>query len=235
MDPAQLIFQFLDRVRRLRARVQQLHALFQILAVLVSGVLTANVIAYFSEDPRPYLIPFIAVWSVPFLYILFTSAKGMWSRFDRNHAALLVEQQNPELQNGLINSVQLEPCLKETESRPGVSRDFIRELLDRTGQQIQSLRPQSFVSTEPLKKSRNLLMGVLTLLLVMGLGLPDFWSRGYQNWVTPPAEAKVPSTVVIDPESTSTSGAEREYTVENLKLTFGRQFKERLDIGKAAP
>ncbi len=67
MDPAQLIFQFLDRVRRLRARVQRLNALFLILAVVLTGALVGNGIAYFAEDPRSYLIPFLAAWLIPCL------------------------------------------------------------------------------------------------------------------------------------------------------------------------
>ncbi|CCQ91858.1 membrane hypothetical protein [Nitrospina gracilis 3/211] len=220
MDPAHLIHEFLDRVRHYRTRVNLLSGTYLILFLLVAGGLAANLLAYFLKDPGPWLIPFLAVWSLPLLYLLGRTYIAEWFlRLRRDQAALLVEEKVRHLNNNLINSIQLEPQLKE-ERPDGISREMIVELLARTQKDIRDLRPEDIVSTDRIKHTRRALVGSLAILLVAALSLPDFWTRGYEHWVAPPPEAGPIKQVSGSPDSSGSNQPEFEYAIESMTLEF---------------
>lgn len=220
MDPAHPINEFLDRVRRYRTRVTFLQGTYLILFLLVTGALAANLLAYILDDPGPWLLPFLVVWSVPVLYLLVRTFVVEWFlRPKREQTALLVENKVQSLNNNLINSVQLQPHLEDG-TRTGISRDMIVELLARTERAIQGIDPKSIVSTERLQRTRYALVGALAVLLVMALSLPEFWTRGYDNWITPPVEANTAQRTAGPIDATGTEGPEFSYAIESLSLVF---------------
>ena len=218
MDPAQLINDFLDRVRRYRTRVNLLQGTYLVLLLIVAGGLVGNLIAYFLEDPGPYLLPFLVIWATPVVYLLVRTFIVEWFlRLRRDQAALLVENKVRTLNNNLINSVQLQSHLNDADPK-GLSQDMIRELLNRTQQDIQDIKPESVVSTARLKRLRYSFIGAMTVLLAVALSLPDFWTRGYDNWVTPPVQAQAARQITGTPDSPGTEGSQFDYAIENLSL-----------------
>lgn len=220
MDPAQIINDFLDRVRRYRTRVNLLQGTYLVLILIVAGGLVGNLIAYFLQDPGPYLIPFLVVWAMPLVYLLVRTYIVEWFlRLKRDQAALLVEARIPSLKNNLINSVQLQAHLKAADKK-GLSGDMIRELLARTQKDIEGLKPESLVSTERLKHIRYAFLGSLVVLLAVALALPGFWTRGYDHWITPPVQAKAPKQLSGTPEGTAEEAPKLTYVIEDLSLEF---------------
>ena len=63
MNPSTAIKQFLDRVRRRRKGFLLVQGGLQVLAWGLAGTLIGNLIAYFSDNPRPFLGPFLIVWA----------------------------------------------------------------------------------------------------------------------------------------------------------------------------
>jgi len=221
MDPAKQIKEFLDRVRKRSSWYQFQHNLFLLLVWLVSGGLIGNLIAYFSSEPRAFLWPFLGLWIVGLIVLLISLfRRGQFSSLRQDQAALLVEEKIEGLDNNLINSIQLEPQLHQEKAATGHSRAFIRELVDRTQRQIQGVDPGSLVSQKNLVFSRKLLVGVLGGVLVLGLFLPDFWTRGYTNWVTPPVQAQAPLQINGTEDPSPVVQPEPDYQVEHLQLVF---------------
>ena len=222
MDSLTLIKNFLDRVHRRRKGIRLVGGVLQFLTLVLAGGLIGNLIAYFFENPRPLLIPFTIVWATLLaIGLILLLIKGVFFKSPRHQTALWVENKVEGLNNSLVSSVQLEPQLGESFSaQPGLSKDMIRELLQRTSRHIQTLKVNEIVSGTPMVQSGRWTAGIFLIALTAALLLPDFMTRGYDHWVHPPALAAVaPGSESSDPTS-PISEKEIQYSIDHLNLTF---------------
>lgn len=220
MDSSSAIKQFLDRVRRRQTGILLTQGLLQILGIGLAGALLGNLFAYFSDNPRPFLTPFLILITVLLAGgLILLIVKRLFVKIPLQQTALWVERKVEGLNNSLISAVQLEPYL-EKKSKPGQSRDMIRESIHRTHQRIQTLKVDEIVPRDPILQSGRWTAGVFLFALTAALLLPDFLTRGYDHWVQPPALAKT----LLDSESNGqpTGAPEKEiqYAIEDLSLTF---------------
>jgi len=222
MDSSTTIKNFLNRVHRKRKGIRLVQGVLQILTLALIGALIGNLFAYFSNDPRPLLVPFITVWAVLLgIGLIVLLIRGLFSKPPLHQTALWVENKVAGLNNSLVSSVQLEPQLSESSaSETGLSQDMIRELVRRTGQRIETLKINEIVSRTPLVQSGQWTAGVFLIALTVTLLLPDFMTRGYDRWNQPPPLAKV----VQDSDSSDPAPAppekEIQYSIDSLHLTF---------------
>ena len=220
MDSSRAIIQFLDQVRRRRTGIYLGQRFLQILAGVLAGALFANLFAYFSDNPRPFLTPFVVVLAVLLTAGLVTLlVKALFFKPPIPQTALWVEGQVKDLNNSLISAVQLEPCLEQSSS-PGLSRDMIRELIRRTHQRVQKLEISQLVPAAPLFHGGRWTAGVFLFALAASLLLPDFLTRGYDHWVQPPALAQALEKNEIEGRSADAPIKAIQYAVEDLSLTF---------------
>ena len=222
MDSSTTIKTFLDRVHRRRKTIRLVRGVLQLLTLALAGALAGNLIAYFSDNPRPFLTPFLMI-SAAFLGIglIFLLIKGLFFKTPRHQTALWVESRVEGFNNSLVSSVQLEPHLDESSStQTGLSRDMIRELIQRTGQRIRTLKVSDIVSRAPLIQSGQWTAGIFLIALTVALLLPDFMTQGYDHWVQPPALVQVtPDSDAPDP-TPATPEKEIRYSIDHLELTF---------------
>ena len=108
MDPSTAIKQFLDRVRRRRKGFLLVQGGLQVLAWGLAGMLIGNLIAYFSDNPRPFLGPFLIIWAA-FLGIGLAAllVRALFFKTPLQQTALWVENRVGNLNNALISSIQL--------------------------------------------------------------------------------------------------------------------------------
>ena len=222
MDSSKTIKNFLDRVHRRRQNIRLVQGILRLLTLAVAGALTGNLIAYFSDNPRPFLTPFLIGSAVVLgIWLIVLLTKGLFSKTPSHQTALWVEGQVEGFNNSLVSSVQLERHLNESSStKSGLSRDMIRELIHRTGQRIGTLKINEIVTRTPLIQSGQWTGGIFLIALAVALLLPDFMTRGYDHWVQPPALAQV----TPDPDSSKQTPAKTEkeiqFSIDPLELTF---------------
>ena len=222
MNSSKTIQSFLDRIHRRRNNIRLVRGILQFLTLVLATALVGNLVAYFSDNPRPFLTPYLMLSAVFLgIWLIFLLAKGLFHKTPSHQTALWVESKVEGFNNSLISSVQLEPHLSEPSSTTtGLSRDMIRELIQRTGQRIQTLRVNDIVSRAPLVQSGQWTAGVFMIALAVAFLLPDFITRGYDHWVQPPALAQI----IPDPESSNQTQVnpenEIQYSIDRLDLTF---------------
>jgi len=220
MDSSTTIKNFLNRVHRRRKGVRLFQGLLQLLTLALAGALTANLIAYFSDNPRPFLVPFLIVWGTLLgIGLIFLLIRALFFQTPPDQTALWVENKVEDLNNSLVSSVQLESQLSEA-TQTGLSHDMIRELIQRTGQRIETLKINEIVSRTPLLQSGQWTAGVFLIALTVALLLPDFMTRGYERWVQPPALAQVIESTNTPAPASDTPEKEIQYTIDHLGLTF---------------
>ena len=222
MDSSKTIKGFLDRVHRRRNNIRLVQGVLQILTLALASALIGNLIAYFSDNPRPFLTPFL-IGSAAFLalWLMVLLFKRLFLKMPPHQTALWVESKVEGFNNSLISSVQLEPQLSESSStQTGLSRDMIRELIQRTIQRIQTLKVDTIVSPAPLVQTGQWTAGIFVVALAIAFLLPDFMTRGYDHWIQPPALAQI----VTDTESSNPIPVapehDIEYSIDDLDLTF---------------
>ncbi|QPJ63063.1 MAG: hypothetical protein G3M70_14740 [Candidatus Nitronauta litoralis] len=213
---------FLDEVRRQRAHNFGLNGAFLAATVLTIGFLLVSILAYFIPGFGAYFPYFLALWAIPIGYVIFRYfIRGMFGRFSRESAALLVEEKTEGLENGLINSVQLQPFLKE--KQPGsnnISPSFVKELLDRTSKRVETLKPDTLLPSQELFRNRNIFVAALTVLSTLFLFWPNLFSEGFRNLMAPPAEARINPTDDSGSNHPDQANANTSFHLESLKLTF---------------
>lgn len=222
MDSSIAIKNFLNRVRRRRKGIHLVQGVLRLLALGLAGALFGNLFAYFSDNPRPFLGPFLIVWGLVLAGgLIFLLVKGLFIRTPLHQTALWVESKVEGLNNSLISSVQLAPYLSgPPQPKPGPSQEMIRELINRTGQRIQTLQVNAVVPRAPLIRSGQWTAGVFLIALTVALLLPDFMSRGYGHWVQPPALAQVTQESDSSIPTPAPPENEIQYSMDNLSLTF---------------
>jgi len=222
MDPSTAIKQFLDRVRRRRKGFLLVQGGLQVLAWGLAGMLIGNLIAYFSDNPRPFLGPFLIIWAA-FLGIGLAAllVRALFFKTPLQQTALWVENRVGNLNNALISCIQLEPRLSGTAgTRTDLSQDMIRELIRRTHQRIQSLKINELVPRRPLVRHGQWTAGFFLIALTAALVLPDFLTRGYDHWTRPPALAKTIQDAHSENAPPAAAGPETAYAIDDLQLTF---------------
>ncbi|MEE8205790.1 MAG: hypothetical protein V3T82_02495, partial [Nitrospinaceae bacterium] len=194
----------------------------QFLAFGLAGALIGNLIAYFSGNPRPFLVPFLIIWAALMAVgLLILLVRGFFFKTPLHQTALWVENQVEGLNNSLISSVQLEPQLSDpSKTETAFSQDMIRELVRRTQRRIQTLRIDELVPRSPLVRSGQWTAGVFLIALTAALLLPDFLTRGYDHWTQPPALAKVLKEPGSPGPPPAAPEKEIQYSIDDLELTF---------------
>ncbi|MDH5790069.1 MAG: hypothetical protein OEZ27_05710, partial [Nitrospinota bacterium] len=140
MDSSTTIKNFLNRVHKRQKNVRLVQGLLRFLTLALTGALIANLIAYFSDNPRPLLTPFLIGWAVLLgIGLIFLLIRGFFSKTPLHQTALWVENKVEGLNNSLVSSVQLEHQLNESD-KTGLSKDMIQELIRRTGERIETLK-----------------------------------------------------------------------------------------------
>ena len=220
MDSSTTIKNFLNRVHRRQKNVRLVQGILRFLTLALTGALIANLIAYFSDNPRPLLTPFLIGWAVLLgIGLIFLLIRGFFSKTPLHQTALWVENKVEGLNNSLVSSVQLEHQLTES-NKTGLSKDMIQELIRRTGERIETLKINEIVSRSPLRQSGQWTAGIFLLALTAALLLPDFMTRGYDRWVQPPALAQVIENSDSSDQTQATPEKEIEYVIDHLDLTF---------------
>jgi hypothetical protein len=220
MDSSTTIKNFLNRVHKRQKNVRLVQGLLRFLTLALTGALIANLIAYFSDNPRPLLTPFLIGWAVLLgVGLIFLLIRGFFSKTPLHQTALWVENKVEGLNNSLVSSVQLEHQLNESD-KTGLSKDMIQELIRRTGERIETLKINEIVSRTPLRQSGQWTAGVFLLALTAALLLPDFMTRGYDRWVQPPALAQVIENSDASDQTPTTPEKEIQYVIDHLDLTF---------------
>ena len=222
MNSSATIKNFLDRVHRRRKNIRLVQGLLQLLTLALVVAMAGNLFAYFSDNPRPFLTPFLIIFATILgVGVIFLLVKGLFFKTPAHQTALWVENKVEGLNNSLVSSVQLEPQLNDPPSTPtGLSQDMIRELIQRTSERIQTLKVNEIVSRTPLIQSGQWTAGIFVVALTAALLLPDFMTRGYDHWVQPPALAQV----ITDSDASDLTPAapenEIQYSINHLNLTF---------------
>lgn len=222
MDSSTTIKDFLNRVHRRRKGIRLAQGVLQFLTLALIGALIGNLISYFSDNPRPFLVPFLITWGTLLgIWLIFLLVRGLFSKAPLHKTALWVENKIEGLNNSLVSSVQLESQLNESSpAKTSLSQDMIRELIQRTSQRIQTLKINEIVSRTPLFQSGQWTAGVFLIALTAALLLPDFMTRGYDRWVQPPALAQLAENSDSSDPTPAPPENEIQYTIDHLNLTF---------------
>jgi hypothetical protein len=222
MESSTTIKNFLDRVHRRREGIRLVQGVLQFLTLALTGALIGNLIAYFSDNPRPLLVPFLILWAALLgIGLILLLTRRLFFKTPLYQTALWVESKVGDLNNSLVSSVQLGPHLSESSSaKTGLSQDMIQELIRRTGQRIQTLKVNEIVSRTPLFQSGQWTAGIFLIALTVALLLPDFMTRGYDRWVQPPALAKAMQHSGSSDPTSATPEKEIQYAIDHLNLTF---------------
>ena len=220
MDSSTTIKNFLNRVHRRRKGVRLIQGLLQLLTLALAGALIGNLFAYFSDNPRPLLVPFTIIWSALLgIGLIFLLIRRLFFKAPLHQTALWVESKVGGLNNSLVSSVQLEAQLNES-TQTGLSQDMIRELIQRTGQRIETLKLNEIVPRTPLFQSGQWTAGIFLIALTVALLLPDFMTRGYDRWTHPPALNQVVESSDSSDPASATLEKEIQYAIDHLDLTF---------------
>jgi hypothetical protein len=213
-----LIEKFLERIVKRRSKIYALTGLYLILALGAGGYLAGNLIGYYLMPSPKYALPLFLIWLLPFFYILVRYfLRGAFSAYSMDQAALLTEKKVSGLNNSLINTVQLRRNLKHPEKAKDLSIPFVNELTQRTELKIAGINSDSIISRDKEIRSRNILFGVLTLLLLAMLIIPDFISRGHSSWLNPSS----PNFKISPTQSENIpTTPDQSYVIENINLTF---------------
>lgn len=218
METEKTIEKFLDRVRREQTGVFTLNKIYLLLAVLTCGYLAGNLAAYYAAHPRAFLVPYLTVVACAAGYILVRYLASILTGFSRDDAALLVENRYPDLNNALINSWQLQKHIEDPKAKDFVSISLIRELVRDTSHRIKEIQAESVVSRKEATRSRNLFFVSLLLTGLVFLALPDFFSRGYNNFAALPPQAKVSLPAAEEPASPLEAAP--AFVIEDIRLKF---------------
>ncbi|MDH3256678.1 MAG: hypothetical protein OEM27_03595 [Nitrospinota bacterium] len=222
MDSSKTIKNFLNRIHRRRKGLRLVQGILWLLTLALAGALIGNLIAYFSDNPRPFLTPFLIVWSALLgIGMILLLIRGFFFKAPLHQTALWVENKVGGLNNSLVSAVQLEPQLSESSStKTGLSQDMIRELIQRTGQRIQTLKVNEIVSRTPLVRSGRWTAGIFLIAFATALLLPDFMTRGYKHWLEPPSLAQGVHDLDSPDQTPATPVNEIQYSIDHLDLTF---------------
>ncbi len=221
MDSAQQIKSFLDKVRKRRFFFQFSSNFSLILALLIGGALIANLVAYYNSPSLPIIFLFCILWVVSFIFLcIFISRKNGWTSFSPDQTALFIENKVQGLQNGLINSIQLEPLLHKSQPSSDMSVEFVEELISRTGKQVKELDYKTLVNSKNFLRSVGILFIVILMALVLNFAMPEFWTRGYAKLTSPPSPTNQTKLLAQAGKTDKSLQKELDYSLSKFSLTY---------------
>ncbi len=222
MESYSAIENFLRRIQQIRSGNLALKGVYCLLAVTGGVYLAGNLLAYFNVPHlETFKLPLLILAAAAIGFTLYrTFFKAAYAFFSLDDAALLTEAKHPGLNNALINASQLLRQLSDPMREAQVSFPLIQEQLRRTQGLIEKIKPESVVDDADSEKSRNVFFGTALALLLAVFVLPNFLSRGYQNWMTPPVPqtAAVPEVVEKTREPAKAEAVVPK--VQDLRLTY---------------
>ncbi len=220
MEPRNYINHFIRQIKRRRLQYQALAGVSYLLSwfgiAFFIAISFSNLIGI-AKDYQPYL----AVAFVPALWILYRYFfREIFSKYSDRSAALLVEDQHPQLNNDLLNSCQLQGKLDSPETDKATSLSFIRELLTKTQRTLSKWKPEDFLDRSDTVRSTKVLVAVAGLWALLLLSAPDYLNRGYANWFLSSDDL----VKTISSESSSSTPVapvpEEVFTIEAMSLRF---------------
>jgi hypothetical protein len=187
MQSADRINSFLDKVCKKRRSFFAINGFYLMATFLTSIYLVGNGISYVWGNLQTLAIPIggLLIFGLAYSFIRYF-IPAFFSKFSREQAALLVEVKNPKLNDSLINSCQLQNRLNESDAELKVSVSFIKELLESTKEKIEGLKLESAIDLNRAKLNRNLFLSSLGVAILAHTLIPDFYSKGLQNFINPP-------------------------------------------------
>lgn len=221
MEPFKYIEEFLHRVRSKRRGILTRKGIYLVLAFFTGSYLIGNLLSYFfAAQMREFWLPLSILFAATFGYLLYHCfLREKFTAFSLDQAALLTEDKFPDLDNSLINASQLQRHLARPDDRD-ISHAFIEEQIHRTQSLIEKIKPETIIDSREANRNRNWFLGTAVSLLLVTIVLPEFLSRGFHNWVSPPGSMSsqvVANAVDSAPKPETLSF---KYTISDLKLTF---------------
>ena len=210
---------FLDKVRKKRRSFFAINGFYLMVTILTFIYLVGNGVSYFLGNLQTLTIPIggLLIFGLVYSFIRYF-IPAFFSKFSREQAALLIEQKNPQLKDSLINSCQLQNRLNESDAELKVSISFIKELLESTKEKIENLNPESAIDLNQAKLNRNLFLSSLGIAILALTLIPDFYSKGLQNFINPPQSK---NAVLIGSDSAPVnSKALPEVKISSIKLKY---------------
>ncbi len=222
MEPAKYIEEFLRRVRNKRRGILTLKGVYLILAFLTGSVLCGNLLSYFfAHQIHEFRLPLAIIFAVTFLYLLYHGfLRNKLTAFSNDQAALLTERKFPDLDNSLINASQLKRRLSRPEGDSEVSHALIEEQIRRTHSLVDKLKPETIVEATVANRNRNWFVGAVAALALVSVLLPEFLSRGFQNWVSLPAPMTAQTPASPGEPIGKSEARDYVFTISDLKLTY---------------
>ncbi|PIQ97145.1 MAG: hypothetical protein COV67_05825 [Nitrospinae bacterium CG11_big_fil_rev_8_21_14_0_20_56_8] len=221
MEPRLWIENFLSRVLRKHHEVRYLTGLYAWLSWWIAAVLFAGLVSFLLPLFRDAILIASLVFLVPLIHVVYRYFIREWvAGFGLDDAALLVESQHPELANALINSNQLKRHLETHEKDRDFSRPMIGELLQRTQGQIRDMDPGAPIDRGPLGRSRNWFLGLAAGAVLITWLIPGIWERGLGGGGARLLQATGSGSAGHPGTAKAPQGADLDYRVENLTLTF---------------
>ncbi len=210
---------FLDIVRKKRQSFFAINGFYLLATFLTLIYLVGNGVSYFWGNLQTLAIPIggLLVVGLTYSFIRYF-IPAFFSKFSREQAALLIEKKNPQLNDSLINSCQLQNRLNESDAELKVSLSFIKELLESTKEKIEHVDPNSALDLNRAKLNRNLFLGSLGVAILTLTLIPDFYSKGLQNFINPPQQT---NAVLIGSDSVPlNSKALPAINIKSIKLKY---------------
>jgi hypothetical protein len=222
MEPAKYIEDFLLRVRRKSRGTLTLKGIYLILTFLLGSFLFGNLLSYFFADHlRDYGLHLAIIFAVMFLTLLvYCFLRNKLSDFSLDRAALLTERKFPDLNNSLINASQLQRRLSHLEDDREVSHALIEEQIRRTRSLVDKLKPEAIVDSRESNRNRNWFLGTVLALVLATLLLPEFLSKGIDNWSSQPSPMNAKVQKNAEEPASKAETTSNEYEISDLKLTF---------------
>jgi hypothetical protein len=222
MEPNRTIDDFLKRVRKKRIRVLTLKGFYLLFTFLTGSFLFGNLFSYyFPAQILEFWLPLSIFFGAAFSYLLyFCFLREETTAFSLDQAALLTEKKFPDLDNALINASQFSRRLSHLQADQDISLAFIEEQIRRTQSRIETIPPESIIDSGEETRNRNWFLGTLVSLVIVAFLLPDFFSKGFDNLLSPPVPAASQIQASATKPKQKPEASIGKYTISDLKLTF---------------
>ncbi|MCH8312698.1 MAG: hypothetical protein IID17_06900 [Nitrospinae bacterium] len=222
MEPAKYIEDFLHRVRRKRRGILTLKGIYLVLAFLTGSYLLGNLLSYFfAIQMREFWFPLSILFAATLAFFLYHCfLRDKFTAFSLDQAALLTEKKFPDLDNSLINASQLQRRLVHLEDDRDISHALIQEQIRRTQSLVQKIKAETIIDSTQANRNRNWFLGTALSLFLVTIIVPDFLSRGFHNWVSPPIPGTSQTQAIAGNPVPKAEATSVKYTISDLKLTF---------------
>ncbi len=215
MESLAKIHSFLDQVQSHWNRICLFQIIYSVLVALTGFALATGLYFYYQTSNPGLSYGLSGVLTLLLCWSLYSIRR--LSRINRDQAALLAEKKYPELNSSLINASQLGRHLTNPqEIKPPLTLAFVREHLQRTQTEIESLDPSSVVNPQKIVPVRNLFLAMLLAIITATWALPGFWKPAFSN-SQELAQSQIAKNNKEKPEVTKKPV---KYSINNLSLTL---------------